>query len=255
MPQVFVATREFFPGTALRWTGGLYLSYFIVVTVRRLQLLGTATIARQRLRDCKQIVGLMEDGGGQCRQFVGILSCRAPLAGGNLLAGVPERKRHEHEDPVGPQVAVFWVRCIRVSQSGQPTSITSRRCIARALGFESADTFDDPAFVASVQQLLEGIKKLNESEQARQHPDRVRVKVARVLNGEGLGRFADASGNQVIRAVAAAQLLPSAGGFITSRYAAAACEHVLEAAGITPSNGCARLMMIGGNQAGRSDGE
>jgi transcriptional regulator with XRE-family HTH domain len=124
--------------------------------------------------------------------------------------------------PLDPKLLGFWVRCIRDSQhisqealaatanvtvrtiqrfeSGQPVNITSRRCIARALGYENADTFDDPAFSASVLQFFEQIKTYKESEQAKQHPDHVRVKVAKVVNGEALGRFAEASNAVLLHA-------------------------------------------------------
>jgi transcriptional regulator with XRE-family HTH domain len=124
--------------------------------------------------------------------------------------------------PLDPKLLGFWVRCIRDSQhmsqealavtanvtvrtiqrfeSGQPVSITSRRCIARALKYENADTFDDPAFAVSVHQLLDQIRSHNESEQAKQHPDHVRVKVAKVLNGEALGLFAEASNAVLLHA-------------------------------------------------------
>lgn len=127
-----------------------------------------------------------------------------------------------NKTPLDPKLLGFWVRCIRNSQSvsqealaatanvtvrtvqrferGQPVNLTSRRCIARGLGFENSDTFDDPAFAASVQELLEGIKNLNESEQAKQHPDHVRVKVTKVLSGEALGRFADTSSAVLLHA-------------------------------------------------------
>jgi transcriptional regulator with XRE-family HTH domain len=124
--------------------------------------------------------------------------------------------------PLDPKLLGFWVRCIRDSQhmsqealaatanvtvrtiqrfeSGKPVSITSRRCIARGLGYENPDAFDDPAFAVSVLQLFDQIKGHNESEQTKQHPDHVRVKVAKILNGEALGRFAEASNAVLLHA-------------------------------------------------------
>jgi transcriptional regulator with XRE-family HTH domain len=111
-----------------------------------------------------------------------------------------------------PKLLGFWVRCIREAQhmsqdalaavsgvdirtiqrmeAGNVVSITTRRCIARGLGYENADAFDDPKFGLEVHQVLEAIQQ---KAFERQYPDRIRVKVERVLNGESLGRFADTS--------------------------------------------------------------
>jgi transcriptional regulator with XRE-family HTH domain len=113
-----------------------------------------------------------------------------------------------------PKLLAFWVRCIREGQhmsqdalaavsgvdirtiqrmeAGNVVSITTRRCIARGLGYENADAFDDPKFGLEVHQFLEGMQAIRQKAFERQYPDRVRVKVERVLNGESLGRFADA---------------------------------------------------------------
>lgn len=123
---------------------------------------------------------------------------------------------------LAPKLSGFWVRCIRDSQhisqealaleagvtvrtiqrfeSGKPVSITSRRCIARGLGYENVDIFDDPNFSVSVRQFLDQINTHKENEQAKQHPDHVRVKVAKISNGDALGRFAEASNAVLLHA-------------------------------------------------------
>jgi transcriptional regulator with XRE-family HTH domain len=77
-----------------------------------------------------------------------------------------------------PQILGFWIRCIRETQhmsqeavgassgldvrtiqrieAGNPVSITTRRCLARGLGYENPDIFDDPEFAKNVLSFLEG---------------------------------------------------------------------------------------------------
>ncbi len=114
-----------------------------------------------------------------------------------------------------PKLLGFWVRCIRQAQhmsqdalaavsgvdirtiqrmeAGNIVNVTTRRCIARGLGYENPDAFDDPEFGLEVHGLLEGMHAIQQKAFERQNPDRVRVKAERVLNGEALGRFADAA--------------------------------------------------------------
>jgi transcriptional regulator with XRE-family HTH domain len=114
-----------------------------------------------------------------------------------------------------PKMLGFWVRCIREAQhmsqdalavssgvdirtiqrmeAGKVVSITTRRCLARGLGYENPDAFDDPQFALEVHELLEGIQAIKQTAFEKQYPDRIRVKAERVLNGGALGRFADVS--------------------------------------------------------------
>lgn len=114
-----------------------------------------------------------------------------------------------------PKLLGFWVRCIRETQhmsqdalakssgvdirtiqrmeAGNPVSVTTRRCLARGLGYDNHDIFDDPQFAMTVHSVLEGAQSINREAIEKQHPDHVRVQVERVKNGETLGRFADAA--------------------------------------------------------------
>lgn len=114
-----------------------------------------------------------------------------------------------------PKMLGFWVRCIRESQhmsqdalaassgvdirtiqrmeAGNVVSVTTRRCLARGLGYENPDAFDDPQFALQVHQLIEGMQAIKRTAFEKQYPDHIRVKAERVQNGEALGRFADAS--------------------------------------------------------------
>jgi hypothetical protein len=47
------------------------------------------------------------------------------------------------------------VRTIQRIKAGQGASVTTRRCLARGLGYEKPDTFDAPEFVMHVHKLLE----------------------------------------------------------------------------------------------------
>lgn len=112
-----------------------------------------------------------------------------------------------------PKLLGFWVRCIREVQhmsqdalaessgvdirtiqrmeTGNPVNVTTRRCLARGLGFDNQDIFDDPEFAIFAHGLVEGTQAINREAIEKQHPDHVRVQVERVMNGETLGRFAD----------------------------------------------------------------
>jgi predicted amidohydrolase YtcJ len=88
----------------------------------------------------------------------------------------------------------------RGSRPGQGASVTTRRCLARGLGYEKPDTFDAPEFVMHVHKLLENAQAIKKEAQEKQYPDHVRLKTARVKNGETLGRFADISNAVVLNA-------------------------------------------------------
>jgi transcriptional regulator with XRE-family HTH domain len=114
-----------------------------------------------------------------------------------------------------PKLLGFWVRCIRETQhmsqdalaessgvdirtiqrmeAGNTVSVTTRRCLARGLGYDNHDIFDDPQFAMTVQSVLEGAQAIKREAIDKQHPDHVRVQAERVMNGETLGRFADVS--------------------------------------------------------------
>jgi transcriptional regulator with XRE-family HTH domain len=114
-----------------------------------------------------------------------------------------------------PKMLGFWIRCIRQAQhisqealaasagvdirtvqrmeAGNPVNIMSRRSLARALGYEKPDVFDDPQFAIQVRGFLENVQAINEKAIERQHPDCIRLTAERVRNGETLGRVADSA--------------------------------------------------------------
>ena len=109
---------------------------------------------------------------------------------------------------LSPQVLGFWVRCIRTAskwsqealaeasglttrtiqriEAGQPASVTTRRSLARGLGYENPDVFDDPTFIAEVHKLLETVSDHSEKQQ---FPDHLKLPVEAVSTGDALGRL------------------------------------------------------------------
>jgi transcriptional regulator with XRE-family HTH domain len=115
-------------------------------------------------------------------------------------------------DPKDPKFIGFWTKCIRETslwsqealaassgldvrtiqriEAGKPTSITTRRALARGLGYDNLDIFDAPEFLKSVHDLFEGLQKVQDDAIQQQFPDQIRLKVSRVVSGEALGRIA-----------------------------------------------------------------
>lgn len=112
-----------------------------------------------------------------------------------------------------PKMLGFWARCVRDAQhlsqdalaatssvnirtvqrfeSGQPINVTSRRAIAKALGYDDPDIFDDPKFVESVLKFFDGLTDLKQKQVDDQHPDQIRVKAKIIASGEDAVGFAD----------------------------------------------------------------
>lgn len=111
-----------------------------------------------------------------------------------------------------PKFLAFWTKCIRESshwsqealaaasgldvrtiqriEAGNPVSVTTRRALARGLGYDNPDVFDDPDFIKGVHALFAGIQKVQDDEVQKQFPDHVRVPVTKATSGEALARIA-----------------------------------------------------------------
>jgi transcriptional regulator with XRE-family HTH domain len=111
-----------------------------------------------------------------------------------------------------PKILGFWTRCIREAQNmsqdalavssgldvrtiqrieaGNRVSIGTKRSLARGLGYENRDIFDDPEFALNVHNFLEGAQAVTQESLEKQHPDHVRVNAERVQSGTALGRLA-----------------------------------------------------------------
>jgi DNA-binding XRE family transcriptional regulator len=114
-----------------------------------------------------------------------------------------------------PKILGFWTKCIRTTmhwsqealavnanlttrtiqriEAGEPSSVTTRRSLARGLGYENQDIFEDPEFVSTVLKLLEGAQGQNAEEVQKQFPDHVPVSTKPVTNGEALAALAESS--------------------------------------------------------------
>jgi transcriptional regulator with XRE-family HTH domain len=130
--------------------------------------------------------------------------------------------KHTRAPVLEPRILGAWIRCLREAQhmsqdalavasgldvrtvqrteNGNAASLTTRRCLARGLGYDNSDIFDDPYFASNVHCMLEEIKTMNEKTLDGQHPEHIRVKVERVRNGETLGRFADITNAALLNA-------------------------------------------------------
>jgi transcriptional regulator with XRE-family HTH domain len=115
-------------------------------------------------------------------------------------------------DTKDPKFLAFWTKCIREStkwsqealaassgldvrtiqriEAGQAVNVTTRRALARGLGYDNPDVFENPEFIKGVHAIFEGMRKVQSEEVQKQFPDHIRVSVARVTSGEGLARIA-----------------------------------------------------------------
>jgi transcriptional regulator with XRE-family HTH domain len=112
-----------------------------------------------------------------------------------------------------PKILGFWSRCVREAQhlsqealaanasinirtvqrfeAGQPINVTSRRAVAKALGYDNPDIFDDPKFIENVLRFFDGLKETQQKNLDDQHPDLVQVDAQAVTSGGQAASFAD----------------------------------------------------------------
>lgn len=115
-------------------------------------------------------------------------------------------------DTKDPKFLAFWTKCLRETshwsqealaaasgldvrtiqriEAGNPVSVTTRRALARGLGYDNPNVFEDPEFIKGVHALFDGLKKIQDEDVQKQFPDHIRVATARVKNGDGLARIA-----------------------------------------------------------------
>lgn len=119
-----------------------------------------------------------------------------------------------------PAMLGFWVKCIRKSmnwsqeavaeasgltvrtvqrvEAGEPSSVSTRRSLARGLGYGNHDIFDTPDFILDVHKILSEIGESNREAMEKQFPDHIKLPAARVTGGDALGWIADISGGLVL---------------------------------------------------------
>src|SRR5262249_22521353 len=115
-------------------------------------------------------------------------------------------------DTKDPKFLAFWTKCIRETskwsqealaassrldvrtiqriEAGRPVSISTRRSLARGLGYDNPNVFEDPEFIKGVHALFEGLRKVQDEEVQKQFPDHIRIGVTRAASGGDLARIA-----------------------------------------------------------------
>jgi len=113
---------------------------------------------------------------------------------------------------LSPNLLGFWTRCLRTTQrwsqdalaaaaglttrtiqrveAGEASTITTRRSLARALGYDNPDIFEEPEFARGVRQFIDVAQGLKISED---HPHHIPLPATPIANGEALGRLIAAS--------------------------------------------------------------
>lgn len=121
----------------------------------------------------------------------------------------------EQMTSLAPKLVGFWTRCIRETarwsqealaassglnvrtiqriENGEPTNVTTRRALARGLGYDNPDTFDDPEFIKTVHTLLDDLQRGQREQFIQQFPDHISLTTTPVKSGDTLGRLAESS--------------------------------------------------------------
>jgi transcriptional regulator with XRE-family HTH domain len=105
--------------------------------------------------------------------------------------------------PLDPKLLGFWVKWIRETsnwsqevlaasasldvrtiqrvEAGNPISLAGRRSLARGLGFEDYDVFQNAKSIENIHSILASIRKIQEDEYYKQFPDCFRIEASRRL--------------------------------------------------------------------------
>lgn len=114
-----------------------------------------------------------------------------------------------------PKLLGFWIKCLRDTnawsqealaaacaidtrtvqrvEGGSPCSLTTRRALARGLGYTNPDVFDTPDFIEAVHKILGDLSGTSPEAIERQYPDHKRLPVERQTSGTMLGNLTDRS--------------------------------------------------------------
>ena len=82
-------------------------------------------------------------------------------------------------------------RTIQRIESGDASTVTTRRALARGLGYDNHDVFDDPNAIHAIAAIQAEIDQIGKDALDTQFPDRVRLAAARIVSGEQLGHLAE----------------------------------------------------------------
>lgn len=111
---------------------------------------------------------------------------------------------------LSPSLLGFWIRCLRTTQhwsqealaaaagltartiqrieAGEPSTITTRRSLARALGYDDPDVFENPSFAGAVRHLIETAQ---DQQLAADYPDHMPLPAQPATTGEALTGLID----------------------------------------------------------------
>ena len=84
-------------------------------------------------------------------------------------------------------------RTIQRIESGEASSVTTRRSLARGLGYEDIKTFENPETVAKILQFRAEMDRMSKEAAAAQFPDMVRMPATRLKSGQELGHLVESS--------------------------------------------------------------
>lgn len=116
---------------------------------------------------------------------------------------------------IDPKLLGFWIRVLRMAsnlsqdalaaasdltvrtiqrvEAGARASLTTRRAIARGLGYDNPNIFDDPQFVNTVTSVFAAIADDRTKKVEARHPDHFKLEVASIGSGTALAALIDGS--------------------------------------------------------------
>lgn len=83
------------------------------------------------------------------------------------------------------------VRTIQRIEAGEPSSISTRRSLARGFGYDNVDTFIDPKFALDLNAMLKEIERIGKQAVDEHYSDFIRLSAQRIRTGEQIGRLAE----------------------------------------------------------------
>lgn len=91
--------------------------------------------------------------------------------------------------------AGLTVRTLQRVEAGDPSSVTTRRALARALSYEDKHVFNDPDFARSVESLIkeasETVRRERQADLDARYPDHMRLKVEHCVSGHVLAQLVE----------------------------------------------------------------
>ncbi len=85
-------------------------------------------------------------------------------------------------------------RTIQRVEAGEASNTTTRRALARGLGYEDPKCFEDPNVARGIAELRADIERVQRDTLLASYPDKVFLPATKVVTGEELGRLAEGAG-------------------------------------------------------------